>query len=715
MGAVSVVQRVRAANKPGPPEHSVALRVAAAWTVGVGIAACAAEGELGVSSAALAVAGLAVGSLFSHRRRMHPTPWLKLVLAIVAVIAFWWFFFAISKADGVTNLGAVLGPLAVLFTWIQVTHSFDVPSRRDLAFSLVGSVTLMAVAAAEALDMGFALFVVAWAAGMLVGLASMWGSMSGGRARVRAVVAGGVVLVGIGLACLLVLPAPSVSSRLVFPSSLAGDVAIGSPAGLEGTGAGATEPVRAGAAGGRVGVGGFLGFAGPLDTAVRGALGNELVFRVRASRPTFWVAETFDDWNGQSWLEVAPRGVQWHELTGASPFEVGPTLGAASGAEDIQTFYLVQPGPNLVFHADSASQVWFPADRIYVDREGDIRSGTSMGPGSVYTVVSSVDTPTPAQLAAANGPPLGAAALARFTQLPHPYPRVAALARRITAHSTTTEAKVLALEAWMGRHTRYTTDIAPLPKSADTVEQFLFVSRRGYCEQISTSLAVMLRTLGIPTREATGYVPGQYNPITDLYDIEAKDAHAWVQVWFPGLGWESFDPTAFVAEVNPSPAATIGHDVLGAVRRIPAVPSAAIAAALVLGAALWRRRARRPATPAAAVGTTLERAARRAGLQPSSAESLAALARRIDAVAPPGPGEPERVAHRRGGGALGVRRRRDRRGGRGASRPRRRARCCAGCRGGGPGLSPNGRAPGPRRRTPPRPAGADRTSAGGGG
>ena len=54
----------------------------------------------------------------------------------------------------------------------------------------------------------------------------------------------------------------------------------------------------------------------------------------------------------------------------------------------------------------------------------------------------------------------------------------------------------------------------------------------------------MLRSLGIPAREAVGYVPGSYNPITDLYDVQAKDAHAWVQVWFPGYGWQNFDPTA---------------------------------------------------------------------------------------------------------------------------------------------------------------------------
>ena len=114
---------------------------------------------------------------------------------------------------------------------------------------------------------------------------------------------------------------------------------------------------------------------------------------------------------------------------------------------------------------------------------------------------------------------------------------------------------------WIGAHTRYSENIPPLPPGADTVDEFLFGNRVGFCEQISTSLAVMLRSLGIPAREAVGYVPGSFNPITDLYQVHANDAHAWVQVWFPGYGWQDFDPTAAVPAEPPSPGATALHDV----------------------------------------------------------------------------------------------------------------------------------------------------------
>jgi hypothetical protein len=299
---------------------------------------------------------------------------------------------------------------------------------------------------------------------------------------------------------------------------------------------------------------------------------------------------------------------------------------------------------------------------------------------------------------------------------------VAALARRITAHSPSTYAKILALEDWIGAHTRYTLDIPPLSPSQDTVEQFLFGSRRGYCEQISTSLAVMLRTLGIPAREATGYVPGPYDPLTDLYDVEAQDAHAWVQVWFPGYGWQSFDPTAVVPLANPSPASVLAHDARDALAKVPVVPVVAGVAVACVVVLVVRRRRRRPATWAGYVTADLEAAARRAGLVDQPGQTLTTLAARLDALWPPpdGPPDPdartlaavaERAAY--GDGEPDPRTRRElRRSARrlrhGARRLRRRSR------GGGPGgLSPDGERA-PRRSSPRQPATVGSPSAGGG-
>ncbi len=212
------------------------------------------------------------------------------------------------------------------------------------------------------------------------------------------------------------------------------------------------------------------------------------------------------------------------------------------------------------------------------------------------------------------------------------------LAQSITAGDTTTYEKVQSLIGWIGTHTHYSLDIPPLPAGADTVDEFLFGNRVGFCEQISTSLAVMLRSLGIPAREAVGYVPGGYNPITDLWQVHADDAHAWVQVWFPGYGWQNFDPTAVVPASNPSPGSTALKDVAGALRRVPWVPVVAVlaGAGVVVLAVRWRRA--RPATWAARVVRDTERAGRRAGRPRRPSETLVQYAATLDELSGSGSG-----------------------------------------------------------------------------
>jgi hypothetical protein len=142
-------------------------------------------------------------------------------------------------------------------------------------------------------------------------------------------------------------------------------------------------------------------------------------------------------------------------------------------------------------------------------------------------------------------------------------------------------------------HTKYTLNIPPLPRGRDAVDQFLFVDRRGFCEQIGTSLVVMLRSLGIPARLAVGYATGERNPFTGLYEVRAKDAHAWAEVYFPGVGWQAFDPTARVPLAGDSTIDAAGVGALSNLNSriaVPAwVPTAFGAVALAFGAAFLVR------------------------------------------------------------------------------------------------------------------------------
>ena len=632
-----VVEAVRRANRPGPPEHSVPLRVASAGAVLTGIAACRAEGELSWAVALGSAVLVTAGMVLSYRTRGRPLPWLKPILAGVALVAFVWFFRQLT-GQPVYDVNSVENPLAVLFVWVQVAHAFDVPARRDLSFSLAGSASLMAVAAAQATDLSFGAYVLVWAACGLWGLVAMWGSASeGGRIGARGVagVLGAVAVVG--AAVLVVLPAPQVAGRIDFPANAGPGGQIAVAGGLAGDTGRVAEPSRPGSPAGRSRVGGYLGFASRLDTALRGALGDAVVMRVRAQRPSYWVGETFDEWDGQSWKSGKPAT---HVSAAGSPFFVGRQTGAPpSGTPDLQTFYVVQSSPNLVFHADDAHEVWFPARNIYTSDGDTIVSPIGLGPGAIYTVESYVDTPAPDQLRVASGPgalptPRG---LASYLALPkayeRPYERVHALAQSVTAGATNTYDKVQRLIAWIGAHTRYSTSIPPLAPGQDTVDDFLFGSRTGFCEQISTAMNVMLRSIGIPTRETVGFVPGPYNPITDLYDIQAKDAHAWVQVWFPGYGWRSFDPTAVVPLANPSPGSTLLHEAGHVLGHVPWTPLGATLgpAALVVAAIVVVRR--RPRSWAEQMSRRIDAAGRRAGRRRHPGETLAEYAAVLDARA----------------------------------------------------------------------------------
>jgi len=621
------LEAIRRANLPGPPEDSVRLRVACTGTVLVAIAACTSVGEVTPPTAAIAMVLVCVGMVVSHRTRTRPPGWVKVVVAVGAVAAFVWFFHSLTSVAGISSID---GPLSLLLVLVLAAHSFHVPARRDLLFSLAASAGLMAVAGAQAIDVQFGLFVVAWVGCGLWSLSELWISSSGGgRMSVTGLACALSALGATAVAVFLVLPAPVVSSRASFVSAAGAGGAIGVPGALAGDSGTPAQLSQAGAPGGRIRVGGYLGFAGSLDTALRGDLATTLVMQVRAQRPSYWVGETFDTWRGQSWTESQPPA---RPITGGSPFVLPVAAGEVGlGQSDLQTFYVAGSTADVVFHAESADELWFPTSRVFDSTDGTVVSPIGLGSGSIYTVESQVTVPTAAQLAgdhsAQSLPPT---ALERFEQLPHPYPRAQALARAVTAGDTTTYAKVQSLIGWIGRHTHYSLAIPPLPAGADTVDEFLFGNRVGFCEQISTSLAVMLRSLGIPAREAVGYVPGGYNPITDLWQIHANDAHAWVQVWFPGYGWQDFDPTAVVPNANPSPGATALKSVAAALRRVPWVP---VAVAVAVGAALVtvvRRRRARPPTWAAHVAHSAERAGRRAGRPRRPGETLTEYAEALD-------------------------------------------------------------------------------------
>lgn len=131
---------------------------------------------------------------------------------------------------------------------------------------------------------------------------------------------------------------------------------------------------------------------------------------------------------------------------------------------------------------------------------------------------------------------------AKYLQLPPQDPRLPQLAREVTRSATNTYDKASMLELFLRTKFGYTLDLPDTPQ-ADPLAHFLFERKKGHCEYFASSMAVMLRTLGIPSRLANGFLTGEYNDVGNDYIVRARDAHSWVEVYFPGYGWYPFDPT----------------------------------------------------------------------------------------------------------------------------------------------------------------------------
>src|SRR5580765_5250295 len=129
-----------------------------------------------------------------------------------------------------------------------------------------------------------------------------------------------------------------------------------------------------------------------------------------------------------------------------------------------------------------------------------------------------------------------------YLQLPHLDPRVGALARQVTGAATSNYRRAKALEQYLRNNFGYTMEL-PGEREPDPLARFLFERKKGHCEYFASSMTMMLRTLGIPARVVNGFRGGEYNDLTNSYIVREKDAHSWVEAYFPEYGWVTFDPT----------------------------------------------------------------------------------------------------------------------------------------------------------------------------
>jgi protein-glutamine gamma-glutamyltransferase len=545
------------------------MRVVVALAVEVGILAIVSRGAVdpvaGVAAALLAP----VAYVYSYARRRRSGAVVKVLLALGLFVALGQF---LGQVRAVRTVDEARLPLATLFLWVQVLHAFDVPRRRDLAFSMVSSTTLIAAAGVLSLTTGFVWFLLVWA-----GLAVAWLRLSSRpradqvttpvsirtirsrrRPRLAGVRSASIAWVAaLGAAAMVFMAMPHVPSSLVRspPFSLGNRAPTAArqdgvsnpglpPAGADGVVDFAAE--------------GYPGFSAAMDLRARGQLSDQIAFRVRAGRAALWRAEAFDTFDGQVWTASSD---QRRSVTASTLADGLPVPTAALDARLprdmttrlVQTFYIETPQPNVLFGAARVDTVYFPAGGLRVDDYGSVWSPILLDQGLVYSIESEIPSVEPDLLRHLPRPPNGARALAPYLQLPADLPdRDVELARSIVAGSRSEYDATIAVQTWLQHHTTYDLTVPREPDGVDAVDHFLFETRRGFCEHIASAMAILLRASGIPTRIVTGYGPGERNPFTGYWEVRQSDAHAWVEVYYPRVGWLPYDPTFGVPAADPS-------------------------------------------------------------------------------------------------------------------------------------------------------------------
>ena len=170
-------------------------------------------------------------------------------------------------------------------------------------------------------------------------------------------------------------------------------------------------------------------------------------------------------------------------------------------------------------------------------------AGGNADAGEPYQLTTSVSSAEPDDLRSA-GTDYAPWVWARYGQLPDDMPpRVAELARNITAGADNPYDQAKAVESWLKTNLTYNLSIDPPPFGVDGVDHFLFESREGYSEYFGSAMTVLMRSLGVPARMTTGYTTGKLIDGGNLYLVSDHHSHGWSEVYFPGYGWIPFEPT----------------------------------------------------------------------------------------------------------------------------------------------------------------------------
>lgn len=248
-----------------------------------------------------------------------------------------------------------------------------------------------------------------------------------------------------------------------------------------------------------------------------------------------WRGLALDHFSGREWsVTQAERQMARRSTGGYIPL----ARPRGRGVVVTQEVYLEPMGTDVLFAAPRILGMVLSRGTVWVDPLGSVTSPIPVA-RLRYRAVSELETPTVSNRVERA---LSDEERAQYLQLPTLSPEVPALAHKVIGGSPDRWTAALRLTDYFQSSFRYSLELERSGEM-DPLEDFLFGSRAGNCEYFATSLAVLLRTLGIPARVVNGFQRGVWNPYGRYFTVRKRDAHSWVEAYFPERGWMTLDPS----------------------------------------------------------------------------------------------------------------------------------------------------------------------------
>jgi transglutaminase-like putative cysteine protease len=252
----------------------------------------------------------------------------------------------------------------------------------------------------------------------------------------------------------------------------------------------------------------------------------------------YWRGLAFDHFDGRRW-SVTPK----QRASVAGDPEIGVDLGGPRrrGRRVVQQLAREPLDSGVLFTPGLPAAFRGAVGRLQRDSNRALHASATRGKRVLYHVVS--DLAQPSEAALLSDPIAEPGEASRLLQLPPLDPRVAELAREITAEHASDAARVRAIETWLRTRGQYTDTPPDFGSDGSPLEGFLLERAEGHCEYFASGMVVLLRSIGIPARLVNGFAGGHANSLGGFVELAQSDAHTWVEVPFENAGFVRYDPT----------------------------------------------------------------------------------------------------------------------------------------------------------------------------